>query len=218
MTVVDHVTAMGRPASDRAADGSVPDPTSADLLRVVGWPDAVIDRLGHDPRSWYVEQFWLPVLGPTSTWLCRRVAAGLDLAEGGFTLEPEETARALGLGGRQGRHSPFARALSRCVTFEVARWQGPCVFAVRRRLPPLPRRHLLRLPPRLQRLHDSWTTIQGRLPAFDEHRRRARRLAVGLLRIGDGVDTMEAQLVRWGVHPALAHDAVSWALSLPESA
>ena len=25
-----------------------------------------IDTLGHDPRSWYVERFWLSVLGPTS--------------------------------------------------------------------------------------------------------------------------------------------------------
>ena len=31
-------------------------------LRVEPWPDPVIDELGHDPRSAYVETFWLPVL------------------------------------------------------------------------------------------------------------------------------------------------------------
>lgn len=187
-------------------------------LRIVAWPDQVIDRLGHDPRSWYVEQFWLPLLGPTSTWFLRRVAAGLDMADGGFTLAREETARSLGLGGRSGRHSPFTRAVSRCVTFEVARWQGMDTLAVRRKLPPLPRRYVLRLPAHLERMHEAWTTAHGRLPGFEEHRRRARRLAVGLLRLGDRHDTMEAQLLRWGVHPALAHDAVTWVQELPEPA
>ena len=28
------------------------------------WPDPVIDEVGHDPRSAYVETFWLAVLGP----------------------------------------------------------------------------------------------------------------------------------------------------------
>ncbi len=36
----------------------------ADSLHIVAWTDPVIDTLGHDPRSWYVEQFWLPVIGP----------------------------------------------------------------------------------------------------------------------------------------------------------
>ena len=30
-----------------------------DSLHVVPWPDDVIDALGHDPRSNYVEMFWL---------------------------------------------------------------------------------------------------------------------------------------------------------------
>lgn len=208
MTVLAHDTTSG---------AAIPDAEEAPL-RVVAWPDQVIDHLGHDPRSWYVEQFWLPLLGPTSTWFLRRVAAGLDMADGGLTLEREETARALGLGGRRGRHSPFARAVSRCVTFEVARWQDANVLAVRRKVPPLPRRYVLRLPAPLQRMHEAWTTAHGRLPGFEEHRRRARRLAVGLLRLGDDHDAMEAQLLRWGVHPALAHDAMSWVQELPEPA
>ena len=34
-------------------------------LRITAWPDAVIDAVGHDPRSTYVEMFWLSILGPT---------------------------------------------------------------------------------------------------------------------------------------------------------
>ncbi len=30
-----------------------------DTLAIQPWPDGVIDALGHDPRSHYVEQYWL---------------------------------------------------------------------------------------------------------------------------------------------------------------
>jgi len=45
-----------------------PDRTQApDHLRVEAWTDPVVDRVGHDPRSTYVERFWLGVLGPSCT-------------------------------------------------------------------------------------------------------------------------------------------------------
>ena len=50
-----------------------------------------------------------------------------------------ETARALGLGDRGGRNSPFLRTVNRMVQFELARVVnvGAGELAVRRRLPPL---------------------------------------------------------------------------------
>ena len=47
-------------------------------LRVVPWPDPIIDQLGFDPRSSYVETYWLGTLGPSTTWLLRRIAHGFD--------------------------------------------------------------------------------------------------------------------------------------------
>ena len=41
----------------------------AQTLAIRPWPDPVIDAVGHDPRSSYVEHFWLGVLGPSTTWL-----------------------------------------------------------------------------------------------------------------------------------------------------
>jgi hypothetical protein len=38
-----------------------------DYLMVISWPDDVIDQLGHEPHSGYVERYWLGVLGPTAT-------------------------------------------------------------------------------------------------------------------------------------------------------
>ena len=42
--------------------GATPD--GPPTLGVVPWTDPVIDTLGDDPRSSYVEQFRLPVVGP----------------------------------------------------------------------------------------------------------------------------------------------------------
>lgn len=180
-------------------------------LRVEAWPDPVIDALGHDPRSWYVEYFWLPVLGPTSTWLLRRLVAALDASPGGVVLDVEDTARSLGLGGRAGRHSPFQRSVSRCVTFELARIRGAGALAVRRRVPPLPRRHLMRLPLSLQDQHRHWADVQLHTPVVEHMRRRAGRLALGLLELGEDPPAVELELVRLRIHPAIAHEATRWA-------
>ncbi len=200
--------------SNPAGEPGAPNQLSRSTLRVIPWRDPLVDSLGLDPRSWYVEQFWLPIVGPTCTWFLRRAATRFERSEPGFVLDLDETARALGLGGRQGRHSPFARALSRCITFELARWQGPGTLAVRRTLPPLARRHVLRLPLPLQEDHLRWTaTARHRVssPSFEQHRDRARRLALGLVALGETFDGAETQLLRWGVHPSLTNEAVTWA-------
>ena len=49
-------------------------------LEIRPWPDPVLDNLGHDARSPYVERYWLPILGPSATLLVRRLAAALDIA------------------------------------------------------------------------------------------------------------------------------------------
>jgi len=200
-----------------AASPTMPD-ASTEILRIEPWPDPVIEALGHDPRSSYVERFWLGVLGPTTTWLLRRIAAGFDESPAGFDLDVEEQARALGLGGRSGRHAPFQRAITRCVTFELARPAPEGTLLVRRRIPPLPRRHLLRLPAGLQEHHRRWVSAQARTPAIDAHRARARRLALGLREIDGDRDQAEAQLLRWHVHPALACEATAWAWAIDRGA
>ncbi len=186
-------------------------PPVATTLTVVAWPDPVIDALGHDPRSHYVETFWLGILGPSTTWLLRRVAAGLESAPDGYQLDLAETARSLGLGDRGGRHSPFVRALGRCVQFELAHQRGPLELAVRRRLPPLNRRQVLHLSASLQERHQSWQEGQARLPSGEPLRRRARQLALSLLELGEDIEAAERQLTRWSFHPALAREAAAWA-------
>jgi hypothetical protein len=182
----------------------------AETLAIRPWPDPVIDQLGHDPRSAYVERFWLGILGPSTTWFLRRIAAGLEAEPAGFDLDLNDTARALGLGG-EGRHSPFVRALGRCCQFELALPTEDGVLAVRRKLPPLSRRQLSRLPEVLQADHHRWQEAELHAPPIEALRRRARRLALSLLELGEGLEECERQLLRWRFAPALAREAAAWA-------
>jgi hypothetical protein len=171
----------------------------------------VVDQVGHDPRSAYVEQFWLATLGPSTTWLLRRLVAGLDDAPEGYELDLAVTARSLGLGARAGQNSPFLRALERSRQFRLTRDLGAGVLAVRRRLPPLSRHQVARLPRPLQRAHEQWLEAALAHPAADEQRRRARRLSLSLFELGEDREAAERQLHHWRFHPAIAHDAVNWA-------
>jgi hypothetical protein len=198
-------------ATSSAASSAVPETRLPAAVPVRPWPDGVIDALGHDPRSSYVEQFWLGILGPSTTWLLRRLAAGLEAHPEGFDLPLADTAQALGLGSKGGRHSPFMRALGRCCQFDLAEARPDGVLAVRRKLPPLSRRQLLRLPPSLQSAHAEWQQAQLRTPAADQLRDRCRRLALSLIELGEDLEATERQLQRWKFHPMLSREAAMWA-------
>jgi len=119
------------------------------------WADPVVDARGHDPRSAYVERFWLSVIGPTAMWIMRRFADEFDRAPDGFELDLDHAATSMGLSFAKGRNSPFGKALHRCVMFGLAQPLSDG-FAVRRRFPTVAQRHLQRLPDDLRATHDDW--------------------------------------------------------------
>ena len=143
-------------------------------IRVMPWPDPVLDAIGHDPRSWYVETFWLPTLGPTALLLLRHLADRFDTDPKGVDLPVADTSAALGLGPREGQQSPLIRSLARLQQFDLACSDGDTTVAVRRTLPPVHRRHVRRLPTGLQARHAEWIEEQAAKPV-DLARRRARR-------------------------------------------
>jgi hypothetical protein len=134
------------------------------------WVDPVVDARGHDPRSVYVERYWLSVIGPTATWIMRRFAECFDAEPEGFVLDLEHTASTMGLSYSKGGASPFGKALHRCVMFGLAQ---PIAdgFSVRRRLPTVAQRHLKRLPDDLQADHDEWARRTFQVDARDLERR-----------------------------------------------
>lgn len=184
----------------------------ADVVSVRPWDDQTVQRVGFDPRSPYVERFWLGIIGPSTTWLLRRVAAGFDASPDGFEMSLSETARSLGLGDPQGRNSAFFRTVNRMVQFDLARSMGPGELLVMRRLPPLSRRQAGRLSPALREAHERWLDEHLSVPPAEAARRRSRQLALSLLELGEDAEAVERQLLRWRYHPALARESLSWAL------
>ncbi len=124
-------------------------------LWVEPWRDLITEENGHDPRSRYVEQFWLGVIGPTAAWLMRYVAHEFDNSPDGFELSVAEIALQLGISPKAGPRGGLHRTLHRLVMFRLAA-EGHASFAVRRRLPPLNHAQLRRLPEHLQRSHSSY--------------------------------------------------------------
>ena len=180
-------------------------------LEIEPWPDPVIDQLGHDPRSAYVERFWLGFLGPSTVLLLRRLADDLDTHPSGFTLDLVDAARSLGVGTRGGRHSPFMRTVERVCRFGAGQWRTSETLAVRRNLAPLTRGQIARLSPTLQAEHLRWVDQPDARAEVQHLKERARGLALSLLDLGEDLATVERQLHRWRFHPAIAHEAVRWA-------
>ncbi len=201
------------PAIDPPTPEAGPEPTTKPPLpptmRVTAWLDPVVDNLGHDPRSHYVERFWLGVIGPSTTWLLRRLAHDLDGSPDGFDLTLVETAGSLGLGMKNGRHSPFMRAIDRACQFGLARRHGDIELSVRRSLPPVTQGQLKRLPDVVRTEHAAWHERQ--LSSIGEEDRRARRLALTLLELGESTDSAHHQLCTWRVDDHTAERAIHWA-------
>ncbi len=186
-------------------------PPDTPTLLVAPWGDPVIDQVGYDPRAVYVERFWLGILGPSATWLLRYLVDRLDTSPDGYELDLDECATALGLGRRPGASGVFPRTLARCCQFGATRFFGPTTLQVRRKLPPLTRRQIARLPDTLRDDHARWVDKPPAAIA-DDMRDRARQLALSLVELGEDAAGTERQLHRWRFHPALASDATAWAL------
>lgn len=128
-------------------------------LIVLPWPDPDADRRGHEARGRYAELFILPVLGPTATWLLRRLVDGLEAFPDGYELDLDETARALGLNYVPGRPGPFHKAMQRVIMFGHAQ---PVSYglAVRTHLHTLTPKQVERLPSHLRSMHAEYAPAQ----------------------------------------------------------
>jgi hypothetical protein len=189
----------------------VDEPPAPRVLDVRPWADPVLDHLGHDPRSRYTEMFWLPLLGPSATFLVRRFADGLEDRPTGFRIAVDDAARMLGLGARGGRRGPFQRTVGRLAMFRLVHLEDDVVLA-RRRLPGLTRVQATKLPAGLRDAHEAWRAAELKTPALPILRERARSLALTLLQVGEAPEEVRAHLRRLQFHPALTDEALGWAV------
>jgi len=206
MTSSAHLTSI----IDHDTGPTPPNGGSIDHLTVVAWFDPFLAQRGYDPRSAYVERFWLGVLGPSVTWLLRRLNRGLDEHPDGFRINLADTAKALGLGEGTGRNSMVVRTVERMCQFGAAQLHAHDRLAVRQHVAPLNARQLQRLPVAVQHAHERWVSA----PFDDETRRRAIVLAVGLLERGIDRWSVEQHLAGYGFPDRLAYEAMQQACQI----
>jgi hypothetical protein len=174
---------------------------ASEIVTLATWEDTPRGRPLHQVCSPYVEQCWLPLLGPSTLLFLRFAARSLEISPDGATFDLDDIARCLGLGGRTGDHAPFRRMLSRAVDFRVARIDRPESIAVRRHLPELSARQLTRAPKGAREAHEALNASSGvRSPAAVH----AGRLANTLASLGESPSEIERQLLRWRFPPSVA--------------
>lgn len=126
--------------------------TSHDPLNVIRLTDPVIEDLGHDVRSSYVETYWLPILGPSAVWATRRMADWLDASPDGIEVSLAELGPSLGIGGQVSRNTSIVRTMVRLVDFGIASIAGD-TYGLHTTFAPLPLRLMRHLPASLLERH-----------------------------------------------------------------
>ena len=120
------------------------EPPFPDRLEIVGWDDPVVNAVGFPPHHPYVEMLWLPILGPSTTWLYRRLH--IDAEHGPVSSTCPSSPPRSDSARRPARTRRSRRTLHRLVRFGLAARHGN-QLAVRTTAPPLSQRQLDRLTP-----------------------------------------------------------------------
>lgn len=139
------------PPAARQLSTNPPSPVFPETFELIPWVDPVVDTVGFPPHHPYIELLWLPVVGPSASWLYRRLGHIAAHRTDGTTVELGELAASVGIGPATGPTSTVQRSLRRVVRFGLASWHGR--LAVRTTLPPVSQHQLARLPGDLQAAH-----------------------------------------------------------------
>ena len=183
-----------------------------ETLHITPWADTLLDTLGHDPRSWYVETFWLPTIGPTCLLLARRIADGFDRNPDGFVVAFESLSVSLGLGEPPSPgNGPLKRAIQRLERFSIASLDTHGVLLAHRRFPPIHRKHLHRLPTSVRAIDHEIHEAELARPMPEIAESNARRIALRFVAAHESPDCIERTLLRSGYTPRIARDAAMWA-------
>lgn len=124
-------------------------------LRAVPFDDTLVEARGHHPCGVYAERFWLPVIGPTSLVVLRRLSSYLTASPDGYPLAVVPFSRELGLGKGVGIGAPVVRTFARLVFFRHVVIVGEAL-GVRRKIAPLNRMQASRLPPHIRAELEAW--------------------------------------------------------------
>ncbi len=164
----------------------------------------------HDPRSVYVERFWMSVLGPSAILFLRliiRELAATTTDDQSVVLEVSEISRRLGLGYKGGKNSALMRTIERCCTFGMANRIDTGVLDVRTAIPPMPDHLHNRLTKALREEIVMWSRTHDCHEIDDG---QARSLARDILDMGHGLHESAERLMMLNVGLETSQKSVAW--------
>jgi hypothetical protein len=121
-------------------------PTGRLELAASSHPNHLVARAGFDLSHPYLEQCWMPLIGPSAVAFLRRVPVLWQDGEPA-TIPVDELARSMGLGAANARRATFARTLDRLIKSRFAEWRVPAqAVDVYLQVPPVPEGRVYKLP------------------------------------------------------------------------
>ena len=184
-------------------------PVTEQMLMVVPWLDPVVDSVGFDVRSQYVRALLAERARPDRDVDPSSPGARLRPLPVGVRARPRRDGQRARI-VVHARHDQRIHALAESLRLFGVSQPTEGGLAVRRRVPPVATRHLMRMPPHLRQAHQQWSVPTTRISLADLE--RARVLAEAMVETGDEPDVVERQLLALGVTPAAAIEATSMAI------
>ncbi len=175
------------------------------MLAFQPWTDPHFDRWGSEPRSSYVERFWLPVLGPSSIVLARNIATAFDSNNGSYRINSAVQAASVGLAPGQLR-----RVIERLIGFGLAKYCDPNTVALRTAWPLIGSSAIRQLPKPLYQLHSDWILLTDTLDLASVQQRECWRLTIAEHGKGTSPVDLDAILRRLGCDQQLRIELVDW--------
>jgi hypothetical protein len=105
----------------------------------------------------YLEQVWLPVIGPSTVLALRSIGRSLGTDLTPFELHLPTLAAELGLGSGTGPNSVVQRTIARIIRFGHARVIDPATLEVAALIRPVTESQVSRLPQSIQATHQLMT-------------------------------------------------------------
>lgn len=167
--------------------------------------DATSSFFAYDP---YIETFWLPVLGPTATWLMNELCFQALTSSGSFTIPTHEMSLRVGTGSREGTSSPVVKQLSRLCQAHVVYRYSQSEYLVPRTIEPVKKPLILKLSDEQLARHEKWMDRLQTSPA-ETQKKRVRALVTRLEMMGSSEATISTALLSTGLHPSIIGQAIA---------
>jgi hypothetical protein len=196
--------------STHPATSTQPSTDSEELLQFDPWHDPHFDRWGVEPRSPYVERFWVPVLGPSAFVLARNITAVFASHHGSYNIDTETQAALIGTSPGQLR-----RIVERLVQFGLAKRIVTDHIAIRTSWPAIGNGALRQLPEPLRQAHGDWMLLTDTLDPEGASARRWWRYTITAHGTGVSPVELDVHLRRMNCDEQLRVEFVDWCRTTP---